>query len=216
MNKIISKDSGATVERWEIPSVGTPKPAAAPVLTASQLEELQQQAQQEGYQAGYQEGLAKARGEIKAKVERLERIFNLLHKPLATLDDEVEQQLLALAVAVARQIIRRELRTDPGQIVAAVREAVGSLPLAARQVRIHLHPEDAALVRGALVPAETERGWQLVDDPVLQRGDCKVLSDTSQVDASVERRLAAVAAAILARERSGEAAEARAQDGAKP
>lgn len=203
MKRILSAEEAAKAERWDAPSVGNPQAPAR--LTASQLEELQRQAHQEGLQAGYKEGLEKGQAQIKTQVERLSKILSLLQAPLSALDDKVEEELVALAVAVARQIIRRELKTDPGQIVAAVREAVGALPLATRQVRIHLHPEDATLVREAIPPgAEGEQSWQITDDPALQRGDCKIWSDTSQVDATVEKRLASIAAAILTRERQGE------------
>lgn len=203
MKRIITAEEAGNVERWDVPSVGEPKAPAR--LTASELEELQRQAHQEGFQAGYKDGIDKGQAQIKAQVERLSKIMALLQAPLDALDDKVEEELVALAVAVARQIIRRELKTDPGQIVAAVREAVGALPLATRQVRIHLHPEDATLVRDAIPPpAEGEQTWQITDDPALQRGDCKIWSDTSQVDATVEKRIASVAAAILARERQGE------------
>lgn len=203
MKRIISAEEVAKLERWDVPAVGQPSVPAR--LTASDLEDLQRQAHQEGMQAGYKEGLEKGQAQIKSQAERLSKILSLLQAPLDALDDKVEEELIALAIAVARQIIRRELKTDPGQIVAAVREAVGALPLATRQVRIHLHPEDATLVREAIAPAaEGERTWQIQDDPALQRGDCKISSDTSQVDATVEKRLASIAAAILARERQGE------------
>ena len=52
-------------------------------------------------------------------------------------------------MALARQIVRRELKTDPTQIIGIIREAIAALPVAARDVRVHLHPEDAAVVRAA-------------------------------------------------------------------
>ena len=53
---------------------------------------------------------------------------------------EVERELLTLAMALARQIVRRELKTDPTQIIGIIREAIAALPVAAREVRVHLHP----------------------------------------------------------------------------
>jgi len=103
--------------------------------------------------------------------------------------------------AVAKQLVRRELKTDPGQVLAVVREAMAALPLAARNVRLHLHPEDATLVREMLTLGDNERGWQIVEDPVLSRGGCKISSDTSQIDASVERRLHTVIANVLGGQR---------------
>ncbi|MFA7388767.1 MAG: FliH/SctL family protein, partial [Thiohalobacteraceae bacterium] len=115
------------------------------------------------------------------------------------------QELVHLALAVAQQLVRRELKADPGQVLAAVRETMAALPLAARNVRLHLHPEDAALVREALSLQDNERGWKIAEDPVLTRGGCKISSDTSQIDASVERRLQQAIANVLGGERDSDA-----------
>jgi flagellar assembly protein FliH len=45
---------------------------------------------------------------------------------------------------------------------------------------------------------------QIVADPLQTRGGCRVLTDTSQIDASVEARLNAVIAHVLGGERSSD------------
>ncbi len=206
LSKIISGNDTANVERWSIPSVeaGGASYGGNSMLTAGKIEEIQRQAQQEGYENGYREGLAKAEVDIRQHVERLTQIFQILQAPLNQLDDTVEEELVSLAMVIARQIIRRELKTDPTHVVAVVREAVASLPMASRTVRIRLHPEDAELVRKALSVSESEQGWYIVDDPVMTRGGCQVLTETSQVDATVEKRLTAIASQLMGGERDGE------------
>jgi len=54
---------------------------------------------------------------------------------------------------MVRQLIRREVKLDPGQIVGVVREALGILPISARNIRVVLHPEDA----GEMGVADGER-----------------------------------------------------------
>jgi flagellar assembly protein FliH len=118
-------------------------------------------------------------------------------------DEQVEGELLQLAVAVARQIIRRELQTDPEQIVGVVQEALSALPSSANRIRIHLNPEDAAVVRERLVPAgDDEFSWQIVDDLTLSRGGCRIESETSRIDASLEKRLNSVVAELMGGTRS--------------
>ena len=171
------------------------------LLTARQLESLQQQAFDEAHAAGYEAGKAAAR----AHVERFEALVRSLARPLEDLDESVERELVALAVSVARMIIRRELRTDPGEIVAVVRDALALLPVGVRDVRVHLHPEDAALVRALASTAEAQPGWRVVEDPVLSRGGCRIESETSQLDARLETRIGAVVSRLLGGERSEDA-----------
>ena len=158
-----------------------------------------------GYQAGLSAGraeLQKSNDALAAQVARLDGILNQLSRPLAILEAEVEQQLVLLALAVGKQLARRELKADPGQIAALIREAVGRLPAAARDVRVHLHPEDAAAIAERLASAGRERAWTVVEDPTLTRGGCLVRSENSQIDARVESRVNAMVSSMLGEERA--------------
>ncbi len=104
---------------------------------------------------------------------------------------------MALAVALARQLVRRELKTDPTQIIGIIREAIKALPVASRDVRVYLHPEDAAIVRQNLAPTGSERAWSVVEDPVMARGGCQVVSSSSRIDARLETRLTTVLTELL-------------------
>lgn len=199
-SKVIPGEQIGDIESWSIPEVqsharGTR--ADQNPMTARRLEELHEQARTEGFAAGRREALETGQREVAARVMELDAILRTLSRPLANLDDTVEQQFVTLATTLARHIVRREIRTDPGQVLAAVREAMGILPIATRNVRLHLHPEDAALVRDTLSLTERERAWELVEDPILSRGGCRVSSDSSHIDATVESRLNAVIAAVF-------------------
>ena len=200
----------------------------APLLmpTAEEIEAMQKQAYEEaadqgrmdglvqgrelGYQEGYAEGREQGYAEGKQQAEQLivhlKQVMNTLETPLQEVDAQVEQELVALAIAVARQLIRRELRTDPGQIIAVVREAMAILPSGARKVSLFLHPDDAELIRAALSVEEEGQAWKLVEDPLLTRGGCRVTSETSTIDATVEKRLSSVIAKALGGERGGDSA----------
>ncbi len=203
MSKIIPKEDMEGIENWSLPEVsvtGYREPVARP-LTARQIEDVQILAREEAFQLGRQEGLEAGRKEIRARVRELESLMQTLARPLEQLDSQIENELVKLALTVAKQLVRRELKTDPGEVLACVREAMVALPLAARNVRLILHPEDASLVREMLALGGNERGWQIVEDPLLSRGGCKISSDTSQIDASVERRLHTVIANVLGGQR---------------
>ena len=127
---------------------------------------------QESEARGYQDGIAKAQAEnqvmldaLAARVQQLDSILQLLGAPLQQLDAEVEKELLHLTLAVGKQLARRELRVDPTQVIGIIRESLAQLPASARDVRVHLHPEDAATVRERLAEPANERAWNIVEDP---------------------------------------------------
>lgn len=202
MSKLIDGKQTA-FERWEMPVMGERgrvEEAEEEVkpLTAEQIEAIQKQAYQEGFAQGRREGLEAGEKEIAANVQRLQQIMQLLSEPLKTVDESVEEELITLAIAVARQIIRREIQQEPEQVIAVVREAMAELPSATRNVSIFLHPEDAVLVREAFSTEEEETApWKIVEDMVLTRGDCRIESDTSRIDARVERRLNSIMVELM-------------------
>ena len=155
------------------------------------LADLQAEAYKEAFEQGLAEGREAGRAEVRAQVERLAGMFYDLAKPFEELDAEVERELLTLAMALARQIVRRELKTDPTQIIGIIREAIAALPVAAREVRVHLHPEDAAVVRQHLAPTENERAWMIVEDPVMARGGCQITHQPPRASMRVWRRASA-------------------------
>lgn len=216
------------VKRWELPVLSKQQGVSGnrviqqdldsvPQLTVKQVETMQEQAYKEsaekgrkegynegyeqgkkqGYAAGYQEG----QSAIQKSSAELVKLLQSLDHPFSELDRQVEDELVTLAIAIAKQIIRRELKTDPGQVVAVVREAMHILPASARKVSLHLHPEDAKLIRDALALEEAATDWKIVEEPLLTRGGCRVDTDTSRIDATVEKHLAAVVASVLGGER---------------
>lgn len=214
--KIISGKTVSETRSWQPPTMDGAVPGAqsqqANLLTAAQIEQVQQQAYDEAYAIGLKEGRAAGLEQAKSKAQQFEKLLHALSKPFEDLDDQVEQELVALSISLVRQLVRRELRADPGQVIAVVREAMGLLPVASRNIRVHLHPEDAALVREALSVSDEERSWAIVEDPVLSRGGCKVSTDYSQVDASMETRLTQFFAQVFGGQRESD----RKPDGENP
>jgi flagellar assembly protein FliH len=196
----------AVAAAWELPPIDGP--VLARRRRIEQLDSLEREAWEKGFAAGREAGTEAVRKEEQAGLADLERrarqltsILDFMAKPMADLDDQVQRQLALLAGAIARQVVRRELKTHPDQIIGAIRETVSLLPLTARDVRVHLHPEDAKLVRARLSEATSERAWTIVEDPILTQGGCLVTSEDSTIDAQVEQRIGAAIAAVLGEER---------------
>ncbi len=203
-------DAGSAAA-WLPPSVDGPRGGRRQRPTLGELEDIERIAWDEAYAKGQAAALAAGEKEIKKRtdeldlrIKQLDDMLRSLATPLQQMDNEVETQLVQLAFTIAKHVVRRELRLDPAQVIAVIRETVALLPLSQRNVRVHLHPLDAAVVRERLSEPQAERAWTLVEDPVTSRGGCRVSTDTAQIDARVETRLAAVFAQLLGEERAAE------------
>lgn len=192
-----------------------PKPNQAAkdnVVTAGQLDTLQQKAYDEGFQEGrkegfekgHQEGLDAAQKQVQQKLQQLDRFFTALNEPFHELDNQVEEEIVALVIKMVRQLVRREIKMDSNIIVGVVREALGILPVNARNIHVILHPSDAALLQEIYDMGQVDQNWKIKEDPTIQRGGCKVITDSSQIDATLDARIDHLIAPLMVNERSTE------------
>lgn len=206
--RILAAAETASARRWDLPPMMPPDtvaparqpetdPLAPEPPTAEELTAIRDLACEEGYQAGFTRGMAEAQERLEAESRSLKDLLEALARPLAAVDEQVVRELLGLTCDIARQLIRRELTTEPGQIVAVVRETLALLPLAERHIVLQLHPDDAALVERVLVRDHEGTPWRIEEDPLLTRGGCRVLNGDSSIDATVESRIGAAIARVL-------------------
>jgi len=178
------------------------------VPTAGDLERIQQEtideASKRGYEDGFAKGLKESEAEITEKIESLESVIQSLAEPFVEFDERVESEIASLAIQISKQLIRRELKADSGQVVGVVREALAALPSSSQNIKLFLHPEDAVLVKSALSLDEAdETRWKVIEDIIITRGGCRVATDVSTIDATIENRLSTIIAKALGDERAG-------------
>jgi flagellar assembly protein FliH len=143
-------------------------------------------------QAGIQEGLRQAREEAVRELQALgERIAQTLAE-LATLKRrirrEAESEVVKLALAVARRILRRELATDPEAICGVVHAALEKLQT--RELhRVRVFPAGADAVRASLERMGVSQAIQIIADPSLRPGDVLFETSRGELDASIETQL---------------------------
>lgn len=190
--------------RWQAPAIAPGNSHTDDQPTAADLINAEAQARAEGYEAGRREGMQAAEHEMRRRAEQLDALLESLSEPLAVIDAAVEQQLVELTLAIARQVIQRELMQKPDEIVAVVREAVAALPPTESTVYIHVHPEDARLLREVLSIDGEHSYWRLQEDAGIARGGCRVVSGYAEADARLETRLRELAARLLGGERSND------------
>lgn len=181
------KPAAESASRWDVPAIDGG--GGQGYLTAGRLEALQKEAYNEAFHKGHGDGLKAGEEEIRERVERFDELLSALARPFDILDEQIEKQLVDLSMTVVRQLFRREIAQNPTHVIGVVREAIQLLPIACRSVQVHLHPDDAAIVRECLSPAEGEPAWVIVEDPLTNKGGCQVTTENSQIDASAETRL---------------------------
>ena len=203
-------------ESWAMPSFDPPKPEPEPEpepeppemeevpleevqpLTLEELESIRQEAYNEGFATGEKEGFhsttLKVRQEAEAvllpKVAALEQLMANLFEPIAEQDTQIEKSLVDLVQHITKQVIQRELAIDSTQIEHVMREALKLLPLGVGNVRLYINPQDFEQVKA--LRERHEETWRIVEDEALLPGGCRVETEHSRIDATVETRVARV------------------------
>ncbi|WP_338920063.1 flagellar assembly protein FliH [Pseudomonas silesiensis] len=204
------------VDIWSLPSfdpyVPEPEPEPEPEpppmqevpledvqpLTLEELESIRQEAYNEGFATGEREGFhsttLKVRQEaevaLTAKLAALEKLMGHLLEPIAEQDTQIEKSLVDLVQHITRQVIQRELAIDSTQLEHVMRDALKLLPLGVGNVRLYINPQDFEQVKA--LRERHEETWRIVEDEALLPGGCRVETEHSRIDATVETRIARV------------------------
>lgn len=153
-----------------------------------------------GLQQGYSEG-SQALDDFESRkaadiARQMQSLVDGFRGELAALQSQVASDLVSLAVDIARQVLRRELATDPASLLPVAAEALRALGEGASQLEVRMNPDDASLLRDHLQAMPAAKSWQLTEDPSVHRGGCRVEADTGVADASFEARWQAVMDAL--------------------
>lgn len=173
------------------PPADVPPPQPAVKLpTAEEVDGIYNQAREEGYRVGFNEGQQKA----LAEAQKLGALAQKLEAALGDMEGTVADELLALSLEVARQVVRETVRLQPEAILAVVQEALLQLPH--QHAVIYLNPQDAKLLRDQLGDQLGHAGHRIQDDPALARGDCLVDAGNARVDATLANRWQRIVAGL--------------------
>lgn len=214
MTGLIPKEKLTAYQRWELAAFDeaerelaaeslpeSPHPSdtdtssqepAVHLPTAEEVERIHTEAHETGFAAGFEEGIAQAR----ANAEQIGTLLTNLQQALRQIDQEVAEQLLALAIEIADQVLRQSLRIKPELLLPVVREAVAALHHQHGHPALFVHPDDAALVRTQLGDQLAHNNWRIIEDATLSRGGCRVEVGASETDATLETRWRRVIEAI--------------------
>lgn len=204
-------------QRWEMASFGDNRPtavaraaaekAARAAITAQlsqQIAASREQARSEGYEAGMAAGHAEGcalgleQGRRDAENERqvLQQLAHGFSDELARANEIVAQDMLKLALDIAKAMLKTALEIRPELVLPVVNDALRYLPAVQAPAQLFLNPQDAELVRTQIGGLLEGDGWQIKEDPKLTTGGCRIETNCNQIDATTDTRWQRIANAL--------------------
>lgn len=179
---------------------------AAPPPPPVDAARIERDAFMKGYAQGERAGAEAAAARGEAVVRRLAQTVDELRALKADLVQKTEQQVVQLALAIARRIVHREVSLDRELILTMSRVALERLGTTSTAT-IRLHPDDYAAVMSGRPEQLAPDTTVVVADPVVRRGSCLVQSDFGVIDVGVDAQIDEIAASLL-----GETAHPQGED----
>jgi len=175
-------------------AIPDPEPLATPTATEPN-DELRR-----AFQAGFDAGREEATGQLATVAESLVKALEELSVFRGRLRERYEQELLELALGVARKIVQQELAERPeiwlGLIRAAVRRVVDR-----ERITVRVPPLLLVYLRDALpelrASLDAVKELELVEDTSLPAGGCIIESRFGEVNLGVEAQLETIERALV-------------------
>lgn len=211
MSNALPKEKQTAYQRWEMASFDDNRPLAVPVPApsqppppsiaqfAEQIAAAREEARREGHAAGLAAGCAKGLEEGRAQALqeklRLQQIAETFSTEISKANEVIAENLLDLALDLAKAMLKTALAVKPEHIVPVVAEAIHYLPALQQPALLFLHPDDAVLVKGLMGEELTAGGWRIVEEQ-MDRGGCRVETASNQIDAGTTTRWQRLMAAL--------------------
>lgn len=172
------------------------------------FDEGYQRGYEAGYQSGHREGFDEGHSQAQEEGQRqmaeyldnqgkeaaqhLLSVVASARTQLERVEQDMASGVLDLACALAQQVLRHALTTQPEVLQSVVQEAVGMLMADSKTAVLRMHPQDVEVFAQQFEPQLhtlfPHLALQLVPDATLTRGGCVLDAAGTVVDATVERR----------------------------
>jgi len=191
---IVPKEKLAAYQRWELHSFNEAEapPAAQPQTEKKNGSDLDMRA----YQRGRAEGLAEGAAKSQSDAQNLHALLASIGKQGDEIKQELADDLIELALEIARRMVHDALDVRTELIVPIVQDALAHLARPLGQPVLAVHPLDAVIVREHLGQQLAADGWKIIEEANIARGGCKLQTLASQADATVACRWQRLAAAL--------------------
>jgi flagellar assembly protein FliH len=164
-----------------------------PAVLAAERAALIEQGHARGLEEGMRQGRAAAQAELTHALALLGEATTQMHDIASLAPAILEENVTALAITIARQILAREVSVAKELVTDLVRRALAEFPID-QPVRIRVNPVDLSVLTAAGASSEVARitgnrdaSW--LADPRVSRGGCLLEGRERIVDGRVDTAL---------------------------
>ncbi|MDC4226344.1 MAG: FliH/SctL family protein [Candidatus Manganitrophus sp.] len=178
--------------------------SSLPDQIGGRLSAIERDAYERGFASGERAGRELGLKQIEASHQLVARLIEELQKVKPALLENAEKEILQIAVAVARRILRQEISHNPEHLLRVIRAVLQKMGQIESLV-IRLHPHDLERLRkerNKVVELIGNVQWfRLEPDASLLQGECLVESNDQIVDLRIDSQLSVIEEELLKTDR---------------
>ena len=187
----------------EISSANSGQHGLGPGRKAAVVDSVEGQIYQEGYKEGFAKGktegekigTALASNQVKPLVDTLQSGVMQLKNLRQETYRQIEMQVVDLALAIARQVVCREVEMDKEVVICVAREALAKVEDAA-SINIKMSPSDLQFINETKIQLSdlTNKidNFTIEAEESVESGGCIIETNQGEIDARIEKQLQAV------------------------
>ncbi len=180
---LIPKERQGEAASWEFqPLDGRPAKDRAPLTAHGR------RAFERGVEQGRREAFAAAAAQRQSQAQSIARVLADLRARFDELDSQGADALLDLALAIAKQVVRREIRIRRDSVLPVLREAITMVIDQQAHPRVHMNPQDFETIRADLDADGLFKGCRFIPDTQVGPGSCRVETGLGEIDARLATR----------------------------
>ena len=193
------RDDGASSVASELGDEGAPSVSLEQRLV-DRLQEAERQAQEiarhayeEGFASGEAEGRTFGESQYKGYIRRLEEQLEELSHVTLALREAMNEQLVALALAVGEHLAIQQIERSPAAVKALLEGVLGELPFPLphgghdgdQPLQVFMNPLDLEHLGDRFIG---RTGLSLLSDTTLSRGSLRIEAPQGILNGTLERR----------------------------
>lgn len=177
--------AGGAGGAWILPDLGSPTGREASGADSTPAPDA---SYDHGYEDGVRDGAAAAEREIRAAIEAVRHISDSLSIARNELAGDHARGIYALATAVAKKLIQREIELDPAAMQGLIERATELMPPDA-PFTARLNPSDLEAITPFLESMNAQGRVSAVEwlaDPAIERGGFRLENPLRVVDGRID------------------------------
>jgi len=137
---------------------------------------------------------------LKKELELVLKLFKEMIKGIegekAKMVAEGKKEIIKVAVAIAKKIIKKETQIDPN-IILRVAESAFKQIIDAKKIVVKVNPNDKKKIKEMIDLKKEKSNIQIEEDERVQRGGCLITTDKEIVDAQIDHQVKEVEKALM-------------------